>query len=92
MWRDGLRVGAGHAETAVGLPGEERLHARFTRRDRGVDRGERRRVERVLDDEEAVRVELLGLRVRDRGERAGVVGPHEALVPRVRRARRGHER
>ena len=84
--RDRLRVGAGDAEPAVGLPFEELLHARFAGRDRFVDRGERRRVECVLDDEEAVLVELLGLRVADRRERTGVIGPREPVVPRVWRA------
>ena len=92
VWRDRLRVRTGDTEAAPRLPFEELLRARFTGCDRIVDLPERVRVERVLDDEEAVFVELLCLRVGDRRERAPVVRPGERRVPRMRCARRRHGR
>src|SRR5262249_37859110 len=65
---------------------EECRHVGDRRCQLGIDERQGGRVERVLEHEEAVAVERLGLRWRHSRERADVVHPREAHVPGVGRA------
>ena len=80
---DDLGVEPGHAEAPALDPAEERRDVGHRSRQFLVDLPHRRVVERVLDHEEAVDVEALGLFRGDGRERSPVVMPLEVLVPGV---------